>query len=250
MKSSLLLAALVGLNLLACKSASDPNITRFDCIGSVQSVVPTQAQVTISGSIVDFMGGAPVPGMRVTMCALSDPNCTAPFGTITTAADGAVAFSVPTGAAGFDGFAKFEKSGYVPQINFARPLVATARSYQATMISTSSWAMFLMAAGVTENALNGHIALRAIDCHGNTAAGVVFTLNRTDAGITARTVSELGIPSGRPTTDASGRGVFLNVPPGNVVATATLASTGQKIGTLNFVVQAGFVSGLNFPPTP
>ncbi|MNC97252.1 hypothetical protein D3C83_148580 [compost metagenome] len=51
-------------------------------------------------------------------------------------------------------------------------------------------------------------------------------------------------------TDGSGRGVFLNVPTGTVTATATLVATGQRIGTLTFLVQAGFLSGLSFPPTP
>jgi len=251
MRSNLLLAATLGVaSVLACESANAPSTKVFDCIGTVQATVVTLPQVTIAGVISDFAGGAPVAGMKVTMCALNDRACAAPFGTIITQADGAVSFSVPTGVAGFDGFAKFEKSGYVPQLNFARPLVAVARSYQANMISTTAWNIFLLAAGVAADAQKGHVALRALDCQGNTAAGVSFALNRSDASIVTRYVNGAGIPTSATATDASGRGIFLNVPPGPIVATATLVSTGQKIGTLNFNVEAGFVSGLSFPPTP
>jgi hypothetical protein len=51
-------------------------------------------------------------------------------------------------------------------------------------------------------------------------------------------------------TDATGIAGFLNIPPGDYVATATLAATGKPVSQVYVTLQKGTVTGALMWPTP
>ena len=96
----------------------------------------------------------------------------------------------------------------------------------------------------------GDLIVRAYDCLGQTAEGVVFSsLEGDDSTVPFYMIK--GIPSTKQSqTDDSGRGGLLNLPPGSVTLTGRVAATGQEVGTLSVFARAGELTYTALVPAP
>jgi hypothetical protein len=217
----------------------------WSCLGHVNWLPPKSPTVTYQFYAADYNSEAPLSGMDVSVCGPTDMNCTQPFGSGQTVANGYAAFQVqnPTQATtglGINGYLQLSLPGYVPELLFWGFPLSEATEYNNWRFVTPVVEQELeQAAGVMQDPTRGLIEARVWDCRLNIAPGVVVTADVSDAG-----VSEFyGLPgTSKPPTDTTGLVFFDNVPAGSVTLTATPVAIGRPSSQATVLVRAGWVT--------
>ena len=235
-----------------CTGATNAGGAPWACLGHVTNDEDVAATpVTLMFPFLDLVSGDPIVGVEVQACAKLDVSCASPLtGMIASNAEGYV--SVPV-TAGFDGYLKTSFSGGPPTYCFINPPVIDSTPRDDTDLVTTFDYEVIAKETVDGGAINpayGTVFSNVGDCNGNNGEAVSVTLDNHDANTTIAYQIN-GLPTvGATQTDSSGNVVVINVPPGNVTLTATLVSTGQRIGEATGFVRGGAFSYIFVVPSP
>lgn len=221
----------------------EPPDSRWACVGHVEPT-PIGESFTASIRLVDLLAAEPVTDASVQLCKKLDPLCSVPVQTLAPDADGAVSAGVQSD---FRGFFSIEAPGYVPTLFF----IDTGGVTGALNV-----AMFTPEAS---NALNqtitpdidpegGFVNVVMHDCEDQRAPGVHFEI-APDDGVTPFYAIGSSVSGTATETDVTGNGGFINVPPGTVTLTATLAETGEVLSVETTLIRKATLTYQAMRPT-
>jgi hypothetical protein len=230
-------------------------VNDWSCLGHVTYPAPTDAQVTLTVPYTQYLGAAPIPGLRAQACIRMDPTCSVPIGDASFTNDaGLVSFQVPSG---YDGYIYPNWDAGFPDLVYIDPPLFTKTTFAAQgLIPQATLSLLAGAIGKVDgsplviNPQDGIIFLGTRDCKGALASGVQFSLSPSGGGALLVYVVA-NFPSLSATeTDKGGAAAYINVPVESVTVTATLVATGQRIGSVDGYVRANSISGFEVGPTP
>lgn len=208
---------------------------------------PEAPRLIQSLQVVSLTTGAVLPGISVRACAQRDVDCVEPITpTMIPDADGWV--DVPL-YEGFDGYLEISGDVIVPTTLFySNPLGMETRSDETPLglVEKSVLPSLSAATGTAQDENLGLVYLRAFDCGGVEAPGIVFSIDR--PGVGWYFIDGLPTVSAEETA-ASGLGGFMNVPPGVAVVNAAIGASGTAIAPpKSVVVRRGWMAGLRWVP--
>ena len=192
--------------------------------------------------LADAASQQPVVGVHAVLCRKLDVECTSPASEdVVSDATGRLTFSVP---ARFDGFALIQGERITPSLYFFAPLIDRSREMPSVPLASPLIVSLLVKqlTGELPAADHGVVLLTAADCQEQFASGVSFSSAATDA-LTIPFYSVGSLPDRHATaTDATGYGGLVNVPPGAVTITGTLADQQRAVSTISLLVRPGYTS--------
>jgi hypothetical protein len=156
---------------------------------------------------------------------------------------------LPLGMNGFTGYAEMTAANYFPALVMGTaPLLPMATAtYTYAMVPTTAGPIVGQAYGVTLDPAKGQVVVFVNNCNGKLASGATITA----AGSAKVGYTVNATPNATATaTDSSGVAFALNVDPGSVQVTGTVAQTKAVIATGTALVRAGYVTEIFFVPTP
>jgi hypothetical protein len=214
---------------------------RWQCLDSPRAAAPTSGEFNVSFLVRDTVTQKPKVGFSVRLCRKLDVACSdSVSATALTDDQGMVALKAP---AAFEGYARFEGGDAIPGMYFFNPPVARDLPTITVSLSNSATTAGLAAlTGATQEPTRGLVLASAMDCTGVAAAGIKLASNAEDSSSRAFYAAD-GLPNGDATqTDDAGYGGIVNVSPGSITLTGTLASTGREIDRVTVLVQAGMMT--------
>ncbi len=225
----------------------------WGCVGRVTWPLDTTgAKRFIRNRIVD-VSEKPVAGVSFVGCGKLDPECSKPITEpVLSDADGVFTINLPRG---FDGFLKATPAApLMPAIIVGPPLyddldtvAVSGEPLHAVAKSDIDALLALVGSTIDESA--GHLFVQSLDCEQKLASGVTLGISLKGPN-TKNYYYAGGLPNTDAlTTDGSGLGGFVNVPPGNVVVTGR-NTLGQLFATRQVILRAGTVTYLTNTPSP
>ncbi len=206
--------------------------TNWSCIGNVswpQSTTPG-APIDYKTKFLGYSLAGPIAGLTVRACNKASGDCAGAVPTGTTGSDGFVTLHLGSNA--FDGYLFLTGSGVYPALVYRQPHVVQSVNedeffFRAeTVPSAADVSTLLQLIGATVDSARAVLILSMLDCDGYTAPGVTFASSAAD-GSTVGFYTASGVPAtASVVTDVDGSGGFVNVPPGLVTVTASVASIG------------------------
>jgi hypothetical protein len=159
---------------------------------------------------------------------------------LTTDSSGQVSFEVDDG---FDGYADVSGEGLIHGLSFFNPPVT--QDLPPTVLAIGSPAVISLLAkqvGATQAPERALVLVGVRDCTGAPGAGVALSAVGADPE-SVPFYAEAGLPSGSASqTDAGGYGGLLNVVPGSITFTATVAETDQRVGQVTLLTREGAIT--------
>jgi hypothetical protein len=235
--------------------ADAPVDPRWACLGHVQYPEASTALEALTIPYINLLSNHPIPGIRAQACLKLDPTCDDPVSDAgVTNEAGLVTLSVPSG---YDGYIQSLWEAGLPSLVYISPPIFKPTTVPAEFLlskqSIDALAFAVRAPDggpLTLDPNDGIAFLGSYDCQLASASGVSFSISPSSPSSTIAYVIG-GNPSTSATeTDNFGSAAIVNVPPGSITITATLAATEQVIGTATGFVQAGVITFLSLPPTP
>jgi hypothetical protein len=192
------------------------------------------------GSDLDTISGSWLPRVSVRPCDLLDPDCANAPRPVLTSDAGTAAFEL-TGA--FTGFFDLHRSDLVPATLYPGNLLAgqTTATFPAYGIRPAELEAIAKTTDVSLelDAGVGHALVTIYDCQDHQAAGVLLAYENQGASAIPFYFDD-GLPNPAATqTDGYGLGGAINVQVGTLTVTATLATSGTRVGTTSFDVRPG-----------
>jgi hypothetical protein len=238
----------------ACVTATvvDP---RWSCLGHVVEPDPDKSQkVPLVIHLALAADGSSVTKAVIDVCDKLDVDCSGtnpdfPKG-IKPDAGGVVKLSV---VQGFDGFVRITDTAIMPsRVYVGRPLMAQPKFKEVQLLRPTDYTALAGVAGQTVDPKRGTAILAAINCVGDSAAGVTFKSPDADAkSLQFYLINQApATPPGVNSTDKDGFGGYFNLPPATTVARAYRASDQSFVGESSFQVLAGTVSYVLVGPSP
>lgn len=197
--------------------------------------------------ILNLVSGEVIPRVFVRACEQRDVDCADPITEVLPVApDGWV--DVPL-YEGFAGYLEITGDTLVPTALFYPDRLEPGQEVYATpvgLLEQAALPRLTGAAGFPQESGFGMVVLRALDCQGEDARGVRYSIDK--EGAPWYFVG--GLPSGTAAeTSDSSLGGFINVAPGVAVVSAELGSTERAIVTpTSMLVRAGWMSAARFVP--
>jgi len=214
---------------------------RWSCLGTTPEPPAVTDEFDVTFTVQHLVSQKALPGVKVRLCLKLDVACTnSVSGEQQTDESGKVTFKI---RAGFDGYARIEGDAIIPGLFFFNPPLA--RDLPSVLISIGSQdviALLAQQAGAVQSADRGLALLSVRDCKGAPGEGVQLSTGAADPKAVLF-YSEQGLPSSSAKqTDSSGYGGLLNAAPGTLTFSATVASTGQRVGQTTLLVQSGAIT--------
>ncbi len=224
----------------------------YGCLGDVSTPATTLTMAAVTLNLVAYGTSPPAPlvGVTVKACAVTDPSCATPESMGTTDPHGAVTLSVALGTMGFAGY--FDVSGgtgantVTPALLFSAPPVTQAMATETWTLVTPSFQP-LAAIGATLDPTHGTITAVANECAGQLAVGASFSTRPPLAS--GYYVFGMFPTLTAMATGASGTGGFINVAAGSYVLSAAVMRTSARIATVSVVVRGGAITQVSLAPT-
>lgn len=210
-----------------------------------QPPAPVAANIDLSlrfiGSpfgIADIDGVGKLSGLHVKACRASDTPCTAPLAEADTTTVGEVRFSLPTGAAGFDGFFRVTGPSVVPtRVYFWPPITSgdawPMNGHGVSIDSPAILSTLLGKVGATVDPQKGQVRVSMFDCSRSYTAKAVPDL---DGAVAASFYSQ---PPDWMSAVRAPRAQFINVDPGAHTLHSVVDATMKVESTLPIFVEAG-----------
>jgi hypothetical protein len=193
--------------------------------------------VVYSLRLVDIASGEPFTSAAVKVCGLADITCSSPLmDQMKPDADGWLDLPL---TANFAGYLEIQSEGAVPYI-FLLPDdgIRTMRDYPLVMIGLENFAALLSALRIQFDPTLGAIAVRAFDCQGAPAPGVVLESNSGGTPF----YFENGLPNtAREQTDPDGLGGFIGSVPGVTLFQAELVD-GTQTSAKSLPIRPGWMT--------
>lgn len=231
---------------------------------------PSIESATVQVNACSFVSNCTeaVVGLTAKVCNKRDVGCFDPIAEDIVDDNGLITVTVPTGNTGFDGYLQINSGtalctdesafgpvgnslcGMVPACDPANPnescqvpLFAPALLFMNPAITADlpepltlplfplpALAAIVGAAGVQLDPTRGAVFITAVDCDGNPASGVTYSIDQSGGSVQQLYVDQ-GVVSDASQTDSSGIGGFVGVPPGFTVVKASNAE-GERIGEI------------------
>lgn len=218
-----------------CSAYPDPALagwgacvpSSYSCLGSVTWDPPLNAKESVQVVAFDAFSGDVLPGAKVKVCAANDAACAAPLAQGTAAADGSVVVEVPTVGAGFDGYFEVSLAGKLTSLVYAnKPIASSGQVISGVLLGLADIETSIKGPA-TANLARGLLFGLGLDCQGQSAGGVAFTVSTADAS----SIVAHGLPSAE----------YAGVHPDCVDPAATSSSVGIALG-MNLPVGMATVS--------
>jgi hypothetical protein len=240
----------VGVGPWDCLGHTVPNDPSTQVDLSVLLFDPLQSSTAAGsvdgGSDLDTVNYTPLPGVALQLCAVRDPNCSAPSPTILSDDAGIALFRIQ---GDFVGFFELSRDDLLPASFYPGKLLANQATAVFPTYDFTPSGFRALAGTVTTSPLAldrdgglGHAFITIYDCQDHQAAGVSLTIDNS----TPQTVlfyTENGLPTSKAKqTDNFGLTGAVNVPVGSLTVHATLAATLVPIGTANIIIRPGAIT--------
>lgn len=234
--------------------------TKWGCVGSVTWGVQDPSETVLyRGRFLTALTELPIADLEVKACGRLDADCTTPFATAKTDAEGYANLLVPKYFNGFYEFNPPVDSGIMPSISLALPPPETSAQADASipaaisvhLITATAFNSLLNQIGATPDPQLGHIFGLILDCTGVPAARVSLHASPITPSTIAYYTTASGVPSvTAQETAQAGEAGFVNLPPGSAQLTATANDASKKVGEYATTVRAGTITYLPMPPSP
>jgi hypothetical protein len=230
------------------QSVCQPN-PAWSCLGDVTWPQPPPRKASIVFRLRDLVTDAPVAGVTGRVCNKLDFDCARPLaGGLVSDGSGTIVFELD---AGFDGFVEFGPLGRMPSVYFFYPPVTGDREFPSLpLMAERELSFFASQGGRPISPDRGHLMLGSYDCLYRPADGVTLSSDDADQA-TAPFYLVKKVPSFTvEATDSSGRGGMINLRPGSVSVTGSLASDQRRIATVGVFVRPGTITYTTLLPAP
>lgn len=226
------------------------------CVGSVEWGPPEARFLTMNVTLVRATSDEPIQGARARACDAGDIPCVDGTATETSSSQGKVSLEVPSYNTAWGGYFEVAPG---PEDDFplnlgtlVRPVTAASTMIDQPIVEQPFIDSAASGLGVDLDPEMGQLAGVLFDCtHAPSSAMQLAVLDHDVA------VGSIGYLAGGVTadpsldsTDASGRVVALNVPPGLIAIQAIRGDTGEVTGVAHVPVRAGAITTFGFDPTP
>lgn len=221
----------------------------LECLGSVELPTTMLTMADLNATVIDNSTRDPIVGLIFKVCGESDAACASPLAQATTDAQGAFTVTMPTGPTGFTGYGELTAPSYIPALlRGSNPFIPDPmQTVGFGMVPIAAISILAQAFGIQADPAKGHVLIYVYACTGGFASDVVFNVEGAEViGYNANNMVSFEATA----TDAGGQGFALNVTPGNVSITASLAAGGARLGSLSMHVRAGHVTQILMDPTP
>lgn len=198
---------------------------------------PAPAMITISGTVTERMQNGMQPVVDASIALYRSSNETTPLAMTTSAAGGAFSVTVDTGGVALVGYLKATKANYKDTYLTPAAPIATDTEAPVNMITTDTYGLAHLPAGVSVDATKGLVVLAVVDgtsIQSNPVSGATVTSNPAPEAV--RYSDQQGFPSSQTSTNTDGLAYLFNMPPG--AATAMATKTGSTFKPTNFKVWA------------
>ncbi len=208
----------------------------WSCIGSLEAKTFEPGTAVGNLLVVELQDDSPLMDITVNVCGVTDVDCTNPLDTGVTDARGRVTLDVTTAE---QRYLELIGPGILDAISFNNgPPRSDPFDELVRVISPETFAVVEGLIGVTADPTRGHAGVQANDCQGAIGVGVTFEISTADEDTVTGYFSPVGAPNPALTeTGSDGRAAVANIPVGPATITATVAATGQVIGTRSFFVR-------------
>ncbi|HEY3818495.1 MAG TPA: hypothetical protein VGL81_15080 [Polyangiaceae bacterium] len=241
--------------------------SNWACAGHVQWPMTSFQARNLTVQLRDALTGDEQAGVDVKMCGGSDTTCPAPVSEEVTDSQGYVTLHDTLWNdqnLGLNGFLDIQGPTLYPTLSYWGFPLTVLDGTIAVPIPTFSiqdwnliWSYGVAAPGVTLDPTLGVVFAVALDCFGNPAPGVAFSLSGPGVGTPppkplypSGASPTIAISTTDTVTESSGTGIFINVQPGPVDVIATPAALGGPSSRVSVYVQAGTLTGVGLNPTP
>jgi hypothetical protein len=213
----------------------------WSCIGVLPQQTFTPGSAVGNITVVELSDDSPIANMSVRVCVASDSACATPLDEATTDAQGNVTLDVTTAE---QRYLDLSGGNVMPAISFNNgPPKGDPFNEQIRVLSFETFMLVENLIGTPGDPTRGHAGVQANDCNGDIGVGVTFALDTGDGNTVVAYFSAAGTPNPMlEETGEDGRAAIANIPVGPSVLTATVAATGQVIGTRSFFVRAQTIS--------
>ncbi len=258
----------VDASTLSDASNADATADPFACASDpIASPDPTR-KVNLSIKYLNFTDGLPPNSLAVRLCSQTDPQCNNPRGTlegngtadvgadagsgfVNAKVDGTVTSAVEVG---FEGYLEVRSPNIIPAFRYTSPPLKQSTTFESLVFRPSEVTFLIDSAtgkpNSTELQNHGIVFLFARDCNRRPLSGVSFTTTATDPIMQLLYIINTTPSTTERQTDGSGRGGFLNAPPGLHTFTAFFEATKQRIGSVRVFVRAGGATSVDILPSP
>jgi hypothetical protein len=211
---------------------------------------PTAQSVKVAFKVTAFETHAVVAGVTVKVCARDDQTCATPLDTQTTDANGSASMTVPTPQpAGFDGYFDLEGAGMKPTLFYVSAPIARGEAPLRQLLTEAVLTATLGGIGVTEDPTRGSMNGKLLGCDPTQSWGLTLAASTADAQSTIGYFAG-GLPSKSATaTDPSGYAYALNLPVGTATLTSFDPTNSLRIGKVDVMIRAGWITQVAFQPT-
>jgi hypothetical protein len=219
-------------------SMCEPDPT-WACLDQKSSDLTPTGTVHVVLTTQDLLSQKPIQGVSLTLCAKLDANCQLPIAQYQSDQSGQIDVEMP---AGFDGYFQTEGAGLYPMLFFPPSTRAQRAPGTLPMVANSFFGTMFSGVGGPVGSDRTVVMTTALDCLGKPAAGLALSSAQADDR-TVGYVIQGGLPSRTAaTTDDSGNGGFVNLPPGNAVITSTMAANNRLVGTIAVQTRVGHIT--------
>jgi hypothetical protein len=239
----------------------------WGCVGRIHWPPVEHETRTLTFHLADYFFGTAETGVTVAMCEADDVPCATPVsGPVMVDSMGYAMLVDATPNAqhlGLDGYLQISRSDLLPTLFYwGFPLVAKDGLFSdpISVFSVADWAQLWNGVATPDPTL-GAIGMIALDCFGQPAPGITFSLSNADAGAPTLSNADAGAPAlyymsgqslvSQPNaiTDVSGIALFIDVPPGPLDVLATPAAVGAASSRVHVHAVAGALTEVVLEPT-
>ena len=231
---------------------------KWGCLGHIAKYPPMDPSTTVHvvQRFVDLSLEKPIQGIGLKACpAFGD--CSTPFFSGTTDADGLVNVAIPKYFVGYLDISSPPGGDMIPALQYftAPPdkdlLTIPPALSSSHMVAKGDLAALQALVHANNDPSAGFVFGSVNDCTGTPAAGVSISVGTKGINTVTYYTDSSRLPSDT-LTETSERSEcgFANLPPGTVTITATANAVSKKIGSYTIRVKAGVITHLPMSPTP
>jgi hypothetical protein len=225
----------------------------WSCLPNPQGNPPSGATLDLPLKFVGYQGMAPLAGLDITVCQMADTDCANPVTQGTSDANGEVTVELPMGTTGFVGYGEITGGNILPTIGMANVPIVTERTepVQIVLVTQAELSLLVTFLGGTLDMDAGHMSVYAWDCAQQLASGATVHVDSPAGGSDVFYFDDSGQPVPSATeTAAFGLAGAYNIPAGPLELSATVAETGDPMGTATSFTRAGWLTSIVLLPTP
>ena len=234
------LRAFGGCTTSKCANACIP--LKWACLKQVTNTPPvaTGPAIKVTYAFVSYERVLPIQGLSVRPCAATDLECRSPLVTPSGLTDADGRATVQLASNFFDGYAEVSGPGYPTELAYYPPLAKDLVTNPVALPTNDTFTLATTAIAPIDPG-RAILIIRALDCQGNAAAGVSFTIEPSEGATSFYFARRLPSTTATATDDDTfASGGFVNVKAATGISVhATVAGNGLKFAPRTVYTRAG-----------